>query len=108
MPTPVLGVWSAIPKGLADSSVLIFYVFIIGAVFTLIHHTWAINALLLALIARVGERPRLLFFLVNIMVYILKFSGASFMGIGTEMIPLIPMFLYLFKRKGPFTGRDTE
>ncbi|MEZ4930862.1 MAG: hypothetical protein R2788_01865 [Saprospiraceae bacterium] len=38
-PISLLGVFTAIPKGLADSSVLNFFVFIIGALFTLIHHT---------------------------------------------------------------------
>lgn len=95
-PISVLGVLAAIPKGLADSAVLVFYVFIIGAVFALIHHTGAINALLFALIGRFGKRPSRLFFLV----YMLLFSGASFMGVVTETIPLIPMFLYLSKRMG--------
>src|SRR5210317_1696872 len=35
-PVSILGVLSAIPKGLADSAILVFFVFIIGAVFTVI------------------------------------------------------------------------
>lgn len=95
-PISILGTLSAIPKGLADSAVLVFYVFIIGAVFSLIHYTGAINAVLFEMISRFGEHPKRLFFLV----FILLFSGASFMGIVTETIPLIPMFLYLSKRMG--------
>jgi uncharacterized ion transporter superfamily protein YfcC len=95
-PVSILGVFSAIPKGLKDSAVLIFYVFIIGAVFALIHHTGAISALLFVLIGRFGNQPKRLFLLI----FLLLFSGASFMGIATETIPLIPMFLYLSKRMG--------
>jgi uncharacterized ion transporter superfamily protein YfcC len=95
-PISVLGALAAIPKGLADSAVLVFYVFIIGAVFTLIHYTGAINAVLFALISRFQSNPRRLFFFL----FILVFSGSSFMGIGPETIPLIPVFLYLSKHMG--------
>lgn len=95
-PLSVLGVLSAIPKGLGDSAVLVFYVFIIGAVFTLIHKTGAISAFLFALIARFKNRPKLLLFLI----YMTIFSGSSFMGIGAETIALIPVFLFLSKKLG--------
>jgi uncharacterized ion transporter superfamily protein YfcC len=95
-PISILGVLSAIPKGLADSAVLVFYVFIIGAVFTLIHHTGSINAVLFALIAHFKNNPKLLLFLVFMTI----FSGSAFMGIGTETIPLVPVFLYLSKHLG--------
>ena len=95
-PVSVLGIFSAIPKGLGDSAVLIFYVFIIGAVFMLIQYTGAINAFLYALIDTFKNRPKLLFFLI----YMTIFSGASFMGIGPEMIALIPVFLLLSKHMG--------
>jgi uncharacterized ion transporter superfamily protein YfcC len=95
-PISLLGVFTAIPKGLADSSVLVFFVFIIGALFTLIHHTGSINAVLFSLIAKFKERPQWLFFFV----YLLVFSGSAFMGIACETIPLIPVFLFLSKRMG--------
>jgi uncharacterized ion transporter superfamily protein YfcC len=95
-PVSVLGVLSAIPKGMAESAVLVFYVFIIGAVFTLIHRTGAINAFLFALIDRFRKRPKLLLFLI----YMTIFSGSSFMGIGPETIALIPVFFFLSKSLG--------
>ena len=95
-PVSVLGIFSAIPKGLGDSAVLIFYVFIIGAVFMLIQYTGAINAFLYSLIEKFKNRPKLLFFLI----YMTIFSGSSFMGIGPETIALIPVFLLLSKHMG--------
>ena len=95
-PISVLGVLSAIPKGLGDSAILVFYVFIIGAVFCLIQHTGAINAFLFKLISKFKEKPKQLLFLI----YMTIFSGSSFMGIGTETIALIPVFLFLSKSLG--------
>ncbi|MFD1314785.1 YfcC family protein [Namhaeicola litoreus] len=95
-PVSILGVFSAIPKGLGDSAVLIFYVFIIGALFSLIQQTGTINAFLFSLIAKFKNRPKLLLFLI----YMTVFSGASFMGIASETIALVPVFLFLSKRLG--------
>lgn len=96
IPVSVLGVLEAIPKGLADSAVLVFYVFIIGALITLIQQTGAINALLFKLIAKFQNKPKRLIFLI----YIVIFSGASFMGIATSTIAFIPVFLFLSKKLG--------
>lgn len=95
-PVSVLGILTAIPKGLGDSAILVFYVFIIGAVFMLIQHTGAINAFLFSLISKFKNRPKLLLFLI----YMTIFSGSSFMGIASETIALIPVFLFLSKRLG--------
>lgn len=95
-PVSVLGILSAIPKGLGESAILIFYVFIIGAVFMLIQQTGAINAFLFALIARFKNKPKLLLFLI----YMTIFSGSSFMGIAAETIAIIPVFLFLSKSFG--------
>lgn len=95
-PVSVLGTLSAIPKGLADSAVLVFYLFIIGSVFTVVQYTGAINAFLFALIAKFKNKPKLLLFLV----YMAVFSASSFMGILGESIALIPVFLFLSKSLG--------
>lgn len=95
-PVSVIGILSAIPKGLGDSAILVFYVFIVGALFSLIQQTGAINAFLYSLIAKFKNRPKLLIFLI----YMTIFSGSSFMGIGPETIALIPVFLFLSKRLG--------
>ena len=95
-PVSILGILSAIPKGLGGSAILVFYVFIIGALFSLIHQTGAINAFLFSLIDKFKNRPKLLLFLI----YMTIFSGASFMGIASETIALVPVFLFLSKRLG--------
>jgi len=95
-PTSVLGILSAAPKGLRDTAVLIFYLFILGALFSLIRQTGAINAFLFSLIEKFESKPKLLLFLV----YITIFTASSFMGIASEAIPLIPIFLFLSKRLG--------
>ena len=95
-PVSVLGMLSAIPKGLGESAVLVFYVFIIGAVFTLIQFTGAIDAFLFALISKFRKKPKLLLLLT----YMTVFSGSSFMGIGPETIAIIPVFLFLSKSLG--------
>ena len=95
-PVSLLGVFEAIPKGLADSAILIFYVFIIGALITLIQQTGAINAFLFRLIKRFENSPRRLIFLI----YMIIFSGASFMGIAASTIAFIPIFLFLSKKLG--------
>jgi len=95
-PVSVLGVFSAIPKGLGDSAILVFYVFIIGALFSLIQQTGAINAFLFSLIDKFKRRPKLLLFLI----YMTVFSGTTFMGIASETIALVPVFLFLSKRLG--------
>lgn len=95
-PVSVLGVLLAVPKGLTNSAALIFYVFIIGAVFTLIQATGAVNALLYKLIAKFKEKPKLLFFIL----YMIVFSGSSFVGMSVETVPLVPVFLFVAKRMG--------
>lgn len=95
-PVSVLGVLEAIPKGLGDSAILVFYVFIIGALITLIQHTGAINAFLFKLIAKFQNKPERLIFLI----YIVIFSGSSFMGIASSTIAFIPIFLFLSKKLG--------
>jgi uncharacterized ion transporter superfamily protein YfcC len=95
-PVSLLGILSAIPKGLGDSAILVFYVFIVGAVFMLIQSTGAISAFLFGLIARFKNKPKQLLLLI----YMTVFSGSAFMGIGAETIALIPVFFFLSKSLG--------
>lgn len=95
-PVSALGVLEAIPKGLGDSAVLVFYVFVIGALITLIQHTGAVNALLFRLINKFQKKPKRLIFLI----FMIVFSSASFMGIAPSTIAFIPVLLSLSKRLG--------
>lgn len=95
-PTSVFSVLSAVPKGLQQSAALVFFIFMIGAVFNLIVKTKTIHAFLSLLISRFKSSPTILFFLI----YVTISSGSAFMGINIEVIPLIPIFLILAKQNG--------
>lgn len=97
-PISILGLFSSIPKGMNQAASLIFFVLIIGAVFNLIQHTGTINVIMFRLMAKFREKPFLLFF----GVYLALSAASSFMGMGSEFIPLIPIFLLIAKE----TGRD--
>lgn len=95
-PTSVFSVLTSVPKGLDQSAALIFFIFIIGAVFNLIVETKTIHAFLSALILKFKGRPTILFFLI----YALVSTGSAFMGIYIELIPLIPILIILAKQNG--------
>jgi uncharacterized ion transporter superfamily protein YfcC len=95
-PTSLLGLFSSIPKGMNQAAALIFFVFIIGAVFNVIQHTGTVNVFVFKLLKKFKSKPILLTFIL--------FTGfalsATFLGIGTEFIPLIPILLILSKEMG--------
>jgi uncharacterized ion transporter superfamily protein YfcC len=95
-PVSMLGLFSSIPKGLNSASALIFFVFIIGAVLALIQHTGTINVFINMLLHKFGDSPMLLSFILFIFIA----SAGTFMGMGAEFIPLIPIFLIISKRLG--------
>lgn len=95
-PTSLLGLFTSIPKGMNQSASLIFFVFIIGAVFNLIQHTGTVNVVMYYLMQKFRQRPIVLFFVIFTVI----FTAASFLGMGTEFIPMIPLFLIIAKETG--------
>jgi len=95
-PVSILGLFSSIPKGMNQAASLIFYILIIGAVFNLISHTGTINVVMYYLMQTFKHRPDFLLFLI----YFVLFCAGSFMGMGSEFIPLIPLFLLIAKEFG--------
>ena len=95
-PISILGLFSAIPKGMNQAAALIFFVFIIGAVFNLIQHTGTINVVINKLLKKFRHSPMTL----TLILYIGFASGATFLGMGAEFIPLIPILLMLSKEMG--------
>jgi uncharacterized ion transporter superfamily protein YfcC len=95
-PISLLGLFTSIPKGLNSAAALIFFVFIIGAVLNLIQHTGAINVFIKQLLRKFRHSPTKLSFILFIS---LAFSS-TFLGMGTEFIPLIPIFLLISKSMG--------
>lgn len=95
-PNSIFDILMAIPKGLTQSATLIFFIFILGAVFSLIVETKTIHAFLSELIKRFHNYPILLFFLI----YLTISTGSAFMGIYIELLPLIPILMILAKQNG--------
>jgi uncharacterized ion transporter superfamily protein YfcC len=95
-PVSILGLFASIPKGMNQAASLIFYVLIIGAVFNLIQHTGTINVVMYSLMNIFQDKPNVLLFLI----YFVIFCAASFLGMGSEFIPLIPLFLLIGKEFG--------
>jgi len=95
-PNSFFSVLTSVPKGLTQSATLIFFIFILGAVFNLIVETKTIHAFLSELIKRFSKSPTLLFFLI----YLTISTGSAFMGIYIELLPLIPILIILAKQNG--------
>lgn len=95
-PISVLGIFTAIPKGLNGAAPLIFFVFIIGAVVNLIRHTGTIDVFISYLLKKYNDKPSLLVFLL---FYAFAF-GSTFLGMGAEFIPLIPVLIVISKSLG--------
>ncbi|WP_242092872.1 YfcC family protein [Aestuariivivens sediminicola] len=95
-PNSMFSVLTSIPRGLAQSATLIFFIFILGAVFSLIVETKTIHAFLSELIRRFNNYPTVLFFLI----YLTISTGSAFMGIYIELLPLIPILMLLGEQNG--------
>lgn len=95
-PISLIGLLTAIPKGMQQSAALIFFVFIAGAIFNIVMHTGTINAVLFFLIQKFRHAPTTLFFLI----YLTVSMASAFMGVASELIPLIPIFILLTKEFG--------
>lgn len=95
-PTSVLGLFSSVPKGMNQAAALIFFVFIIGAVFNVIQHTGTVNVFVYKLLKKFKKSPVLLTFIL----FTAFALAATFLGMGAEFIPLIPILLILSKEMG--------
>lgn len=95
-PTSLLGLFTAIPKGLNQSASLIFFVFTIGAVFNLIRYTGTVHVIIYGMMRRFRNAPNLLLFSIYSALLLLS----TFLGIGTEFMPMIPLFMIISKQYG--------
>jgi uncharacterized ion transporter superfamily protein YfcC len=91
-----LGLFTAIPKGMNEAAALIFFVLIIGAVVNIIKHTGTIDVFISMLLKKFIHSPVLLVFIL----YFAFAFAATFLGMGTEFIPLIPVLLLISKQLG--------
>lgn len=97
-PVSILGLFTSIPRGMNQAASLIFFVFIVGAVFSVIQTTGTINVIMYYLLEKYRKKPLMLY----LGIFTLIFFAGSFMGMHAEFIPLIPLFLLISKE----TGRD--
>ena len=94
--TSILGIFTAIPKGMSQSAALIFFIFIIGAVFNLLQDTGTINAIIFKIMDKFSNTPVLL----PVIIFTIVALGSTLLGMGTEFIPMIPIFLVVSKSLG--------
>lgn len=88
---PAWSVFTVIPRGLAASQGIIFFVFIIGGALAVIRATGALDAALAGVLKRFGGRPGALIF-----VGMLAFAaGSSTIGMAEEYIPLVAILITL-------------
>lgn len=91
--TPVapVEIFRAIPNGLIEGAEIIFYIFIVGGAFGIIHRTDAITTGVNALMERVGRQGRWLIPITMIIFSILGFS----IGLSEETIIFVPIGIAL-------------
>ena len=95
-PTSILGFLTAVPRGMEGAADIIFFIFIIGGVFSILQRTGTISAVLQAMLRRFGDSGPLL----TVMIMTAVAIGGSTLGMGEELIPLIPVFLIVASELG--------
>lgn len=79
----------AIPQGMEEAQDIIFLIFLIGGVIAILRRSGAIDAVLHAAVARLGQSPWIL-----ISGCLIMFSlGAYTIGMGEEYVPLVPIIV---------------
>ena len=95
-PTSVQGFLTAIPRGLAKSQDIVFFIFIIGGALGIVQRTGAITAAIRKLLSHLGHSAGLMTTVIMLVIAV----GGSTLGMGEEFIPLVPLFLMLSRRLG--------
>jgi uncharacterized ion transporter superfamily protein YfcC len=85
----VIDLLTAVPRGMADSQGVIFFVLIVGGVLAVIRHTGAIEALLGRILQRFSTRTGLLIFFPMFAFAV----GASTFGMAVEFITLVALLM---------------
>jgi uncharacterized ion transporter superfamily protein YfcC len=86
----------AIPKGMADASAVIFYVFLVGGAFGVVERTGASTRLVQGLVSRLAGHETLI-----IPITCLAFGlGGGLIQMQEELIAFVPMLLLLTRRLG--------
>jgi uncharacterized ion transporter superfamily protein YfcC len=86
----------AIPKGLVDAALVVFFVFLVGGAFAVVDKTGVLRRAVEWLVAHVGGRD----WLVVVVVSLLFAAGGAFENMQEEIIALVPVLLLLARRMG--------
>ncbi len=95
-PVSIVSFLSAIPRGLEGAADIVFFIFIVGGIFAVIERTGTINAVIQKMLDRFANSG---IFLVIIMMIAIGIGGST-IGMGEELIPLVPVFVYLAAQMG--------
>ena len=95
-PTSVVGFLTAVPRGMESAADIIFLIFIVGGVFGVLQRTGTITAVLHALLERFARSGTLLTIVLMTAIAV----GGSTLGMGEELIPLVPVFLLVAREMG--------
>lgn len=95
-PVGLMGVLSAIPRGMEAAADIIFFIFMIGGVFGILERTGVITASVGGLLSRLQNRGAVLTVVLMAVIAV----GGSTLGMGEEFIPLVPIFVLVARRLG--------
>ena len=95
-PVSMIGFLTAIPRGMAGVADIIFLIFIVGGVLGILQRTGTITAMIQWLLHRFSKSGPLL----TIILMVATGIGGSTIGMGEELIPLVPIFLIVSHKLG--------
>ncbi|GGB03949.1 YfcC family protein [Macrococcus hajekii] len=95
-PVHAIEIFRAVPSGLVEAAEIVFYIFIVGGAFGIIHRTDAINAGVNAMMEKTGKKGNMLIPVTMIVFSILGFS----IGLSEEAIVFVPIGILLAKALG--------
>ncbi|MEE4215927.1 MAG: Na+/H+ antiporter NhaC family protein [Bacteroidales bacterium] len=95
-PVSIIDFLTAIPRGMEDMADIIFLIFIVGGVLGILQRTGTITGVIQALLNRFAGSGTML----TIILMVATGIGGSTIGMGEELIPLVPIFIIVAHRLG--------
>lgn len=95
-PVGLWGFLSAIPRGMEEAADIIFFIFVIGGVFGILQASGVIQAAIQKLLHTFRGSPTRL---TVILMFVIGVLGST-LGMGEELIPLVPLFLIISRELG--------
>ncbi|MED1738655.1 AbgT family transporter [Bacillus swezeyi] len=95
-PVGLFDLFKAVPEGMMQSADIIFYIFLIGGAFGIIHQTGMINAGVNVLVRRLKKRGVLL---IPVIMFAFSLGGAT-IGLSEETIIFVPIGIAVARALG--------